>query len=53
MREVLRYSSVEQVVMVDLDKQACELCKEHLPEWNQVRTVCVDLKDSLTCWGGC
>ena len=31
-REVLRHSSVEEVVMVDLDKAVVDLCKEHLPE---------------------
>ena len=30
-REVLRHASVTRVVMVDLDQQVVELCKEHLP----------------------
>ncbi|GBG33969.1 Spermidine synthase [Hondaea fermentalgiana] len=33
-REVLRHPCVERVVMVDLDQKVVELCKEHLPEWN-------------------
>ena len=30
-REVLRHASVTSVVMVDLDQEVVELCKEHLP----------------------
>jgi spermidine synthase len=33
-REVLRHKSVERCVMVDIDKLACDMCLEHLPEWN-------------------
>ena len=33
-REVLKWKSVEKVVMVDLDEVACKMCQEHLPEWN-------------------
>ena len=32
LREVLSHRSVEQVVMVDLDQQVVELCREHLPQ---------------------
>jgi len=32
-REVLRYKSVEKVVMVDLDQAVIDVCKKHLPEW--------------------
>lgn len=32
-REVLRYSCVEKVVMVDLDEVVVDFCREHLPEW--------------------
>ena len=35
LREVLRHRSVESVVMVDLDEEVVELCKEHLPTWHQ------------------
>ncbi len=31
-REVLRHRSVTEVVMVDLDRQVVELCREHLPQ---------------------
>lgn len=32
-REVLRYPSIENVTMVDIDGELMELCREHLPEW--------------------
>jgi len=32
-REVLRHSSIEKVVMVDIDEEFVELCKEHIPAW--------------------
>ena len=34
-REVLRHRSVTGVVMVDLDREVVELCKEHLPNHHQ------------------
>jgi len=34
-REVLRHKSVEEVVMVDLDREVVELCKAHLPNHHQ------------------
>ena len=34
LREVLRHRSVEQAVMVDIDGELVELCREHLPEWH-------------------
>ena len=34
LREVLRFPSVEKCVMVDIDDELVELCKEHLPEWS-------------------
>lgn len=34
-REVLRHKSVQKVVMVDIDGQLVESCKEHLPEWSR------------------
>jgi spermidine synthase len=34
-REVLRWNTVEQVVMVDLDRELVEACREHLPEIHQ------------------
>jgi len=35
LREVLAHGSVERLVMVDLDRELVEICKEHLPEWHQ------------------
>jgi len=34
LREVLVHDSVERLVMVDLDRELVEICKEYLPEWN-------------------
>lgn len=33
-REVLRHKTVERCVMVDIDKVACDICRDQLPEWN-------------------
>ncbi len=33
-REVLRYPTVERVVMVDIDGELVELCRSYMPEWN-------------------
>lgn len=33
-REVLRHTSVERCVMVDIDEVVCKICAEHLPEWH-------------------
>lgn len=35
LREVLRHRSVERVVMVDIDEDFVEFCKQHLEEWHQ------------------
>ncbi len=35
LREILKHPSVEKVVMVDIDREAVELCKKYLPEWSQ------------------
>lgn len=35
LREVLRYRSVERVVMVDIDRELVALCQKLLPEWHQ------------------
>jgi hypothetical protein len=32
-REVLRHTSVTRCVMIDIDELACDMCREHLPEW--------------------
>ena len=34
-REVLRHPSVEEVVMVDLDREVVDLCRRHLPRHHQ------------------
>ena len=35
LREALRYPSVNEAVMVDIDKDVVESCREHLPRWHQ------------------
>ncbi len=35
LREVLRFPTVQQAYLVDLDKDAVEVCKEFLIEWHQ------------------
>jgi spermidine synthase len=35
LRELLRYPQVEEIIMVDIDRQVVELCREHLGEWHQ------------------
>jgi spermidine synthase len=34
-REVLRHSTVEKVMMVDIDRELVELCQKYLPEWSE------------------
>lgn len=34
LREILRHSMVESVVMVDIDRELVALCREHLPSWH-------------------
>jgi spermidine synthase len=34
-REVLKWNTVQRVVMVDIDAEVVEACKEHLPEMHQ------------------
>lgn len=34
-REVLRHSTVEKVIMVDIDSELVELCQKYLPEWSE------------------
>jgi spermidine synthase len=52
LREVLRHSTVEQAVMVDIDGELVELCRKHLPTWHQgafdsprVKFLAQDAKD--------
>lgn len=35
LREVLRHDSVQEAVMVDLDEDVVNICREHLPSWHQ------------------
>jgi spermidine synthase len=35
LREVLRHRTVERVVMVDIDAEAVQACRAHLPAWHQ------------------
>lgn len=35
LRELLRHPSIEQIVMVDIDRDVVELCQEYLPGWHQ------------------
>jgi len=34
LREILRHSAVESVVMVDIDRELVAMCREHLPSWH-------------------
>jgi spermidine synthase len=34
-REILRWKTVEKVVMIDIDREVVEACKEYLPEMHQ------------------
>ncbi|MDB9315211.1 polyamine aminopropyltransferase [Spirulina sp. CS-785/01] len=34
-REILRWTTIERVVMVDIDGEVVDACKEHLPEMHQ------------------
>ena len=35
LREVLRHRTVERAVMVDIDREAVDVCREHLGDWHQ------------------
>lgn len=35
LREIFRHPSVERIVMVDIDSDVVELCREHLREWHR------------------
>ncbi len=35
LREVLKHRSVKHAVMVDIDRELIEICKEYLPEWSK------------------
>ena len=42
MREVLKHTTVEKVVMVEIDAELVEICAEYLPQWNR----CDDIQGS-------
>lgn len=35
LREVLKHSSVKKAIMVDIDRELVDLCRQYLPEWSQ------------------
>lgn len=35
LREALRHKTVKQITMIDIDKQAVELCKKYLAKWHR------------------
>ena len=34
LREVLKHGTIEEAIMVDIDKKLVELCRKYLPEWS-------------------
>lgn len=34
-REILKHPSVKEIIIVDLDRDAVDVCKKYLPEWHQ------------------
>ncbi len=34
LREVLKHNTVEKVIMIDIDEQMVNLCREYLPSWS-------------------
>ncbi len=34
LREVLKHGTIEEAIMVDIDKKLVELCQKYLPEWS-------------------
>lgn len=54
LREILKYTSVEKLVMVDIDREVVEICKRYLPSWsqgayedNRVKTYFMDARKYL------
>ncbi len=35
LREILRHRSIKKVLMVDIDQEVVESCRQYLPEWHQ------------------
>ena len=48
LREVLKHKSVDEVVMIDIDGELVEMCKEYLPEWNDCSDI--DASDAESCF---
>lgn len=55
LREVLKHPMVERLIMVDLDREVVELCREYLPSWHKgsfddrrLELVIADARDYLT-----
>ena len=48
LREVLKYKSVEEVVIFEIDQELVEICKEYLAEWSD----CSDIEgsDATSCF---
>mmetsp|Transcript_10902 Transcript_10902/g.24080 ORF Transcript_10902/g.24080 Transcript_10902/m.24080 type:complete len:970 (-) Transcript_10902:202-3111(-) len=48
LREVLKYKSVEEVVILEIDEELVSICAEYMPEWSD----CSDLQgsDSESCF---
>ena len=42
LREVLKHRTVEEVVVLEIDEELVEICKEHMPEWSD----CSDFEGS-------
>lgn len=58
LREIFKHPAVENVVMVDLDRQVVDLCREHLPGWHQgsfedsrLKLIFADAREYLTVSG--
>ena len=41
MREALKHSSVDEVVMVEIDGELAEIARKHLPEWSDCSDIAV------------
>ena len=48
LREVLKHKSVDEVVMIDIDGELVEMCREYLPEWNDCSDI--DASDAESCF---
>ena len=48
LREVLKYKSVEEVVILEIDEELVQLCAEYMPEWSD----CSDIEgsDATSCF---